>query len=74
MTAARRLPYEPTRVEFCPIPVNPEADSVVVVKVGKLIGTICWQFNNGDAIVRTETAFFYIPRDMFKQVASVPLN
>lgn len=70
----QRIPVEPTRVEFCPIPIHPETDQVQIVKVGKLIGTVCWQFNNGDAIVRTETAFFYIPRDLYKQVASVPLN
>lgn len=59
-----------TELGFAPVPTGPGA---IVVKVGKIVGLLVWQFANGDGILRHENTTYYIPAGGYTELARVSL-
>lgn len=57
---------EVTKVDFFPLPVQ-EGAAPEVRMVGREPGILAWLYPNGDAIIRTEAAFWYCPSGTYTE-------
>ncbi len=65
--------FESKKVSFSPIGLQGKTQKMV--NVGKdICGVLLWQYGNGDALVRTETAVWYVPAHSWKALCEFGLN